>query len=75
MAQHRERKCVDVPVVPMCGQPPNEDWLAIHVVVSAAEACGIPTGEAFETAMFLKVCQVPVNYTVEVLGACRRWRQ
>jgi hypothetical protein len=63
------------PVVHMCGQPPDEGFAAIHAVVVAAEECGVPTKEAFETAMFLKLCQVPVNYAVEVLAACRRWLQ
>jgi hypothetical protein len=54
---------------------PDGSFAAIHAVVVAAEECGVPTKEAFETAMFLRLCQVPVDYAVGVLVACRRWLQ
>jgi hypothetical protein len=58
-----------VSVVPVTFDP------GFHLVVEVLVECGWPRPAAFEIAVFLKLCRVPAHHTMEVLMACKRWRQ
>jgi hypothetical protein len=69
-----QRKCVELP-----GPPPvavrSADWLAVDAMCRAGERAGLPTATAFEAAMMCRIAGMPTAAIVEVLEACRRWRQ
>jgi hypothetical protein len=71
----KERKCVDMPVVPMVGPPPSADFVAIDCMTRVGEAFGLPGRMAFEWAMHLRSAFIDTNVAVAAFEACGRWLQ